>query len=423
MEKETSILEAYRDARNRFAELGVDTEDILEKLDGIQVSLHCWQGDDVTGFEQSNGGLEAAGLKVTGHFPGKARSVNELRLDLEKAFSLIPGTHRLNLHAIYGDFFGPSVDRNAIEIKHFKSWVGWAAENGLKLDFNPTCFAHVLADSGCTLSHRDHSIRAFWIEHVKRCRNIASYFGRELKSPCVHNLWIPDGSKDHPVDRWTSRAILKESLDEVYAIEYPQEELQDALESKLFGLGSEAYVVGSFEFYLGYALAKNLMICLDMGHFHPTESVADKISSILQFADRILLHVSRGVRWDSDHVAIFDDDLRALAFEIVRGRSLERVHLALDYFDASLNRVGAWIIGARSVLKSFLFAFLEPHSSLAEMEREGDFISRLALQEALKTMPSGSVWDYFCLKKNVPLETEWMKILKDYENSVLSLRC
>ena len=422
MEKEKSILDAYGDARNRYAELDVDTEDVLEKLNGIQISLHCWQGDDVTGFEWSDSSLEAAGLKVTGQFPGKARSVSELRLDLEEALSLIPGNHRLSLHAIYGDFFNGRVERNAIETKHFESWVEWADENGLKLDFNATCFAHTKADSGNTLSHRDNSIRTFWIEHVKRCRNIASYFGRELKSPCVHNLWIPDGSKDHPVDRWTQRAILKESLDEIYGIEYPREELRDSLESKLFGIGSEAYVVGSHEFYLGYALAKNLMICLDLGHFHPTESVADKISSILQFAEGILLHISRGVRWDSDHVAIFDDDLRALALEIVRGRALERVHLGLDYFDASLNRVGAWIIGARAVLKSFLYALLEPHPSLAEMEREGDFMSRLALQEALKTMPAGSVWDYYCLKKNVPLETEWMKILKDYEDSVLSRR-
>jgi len=419
---EKRILDAYSEARNRYAELGVDTEEALEKLDGIQFSLHCWQGDDVSGFEGNQADLDSAGLKVTGQFPGKARTIGELRQDVEKAFSLIPGSHRLNLHAIYGDFSDERPDRNALEIGHFRSWVEWADMCGLKLDFNATCFAHPKAASGFTLSHMDSGIRNFWIEHVKRCRSIASYFGRELKSPSVHNLWIPDGSKDFPVDRWTPRSHLKKSLDEIYSTEFPREELRDALESKLFGIGSEAYVAGSHEFYLGYALANKIMICLDLGHFHPTESVPDKISSILQFSGGILLHISRGVRWDSDHVAIFDDHLRELSQEIVRGNALDRTHLALDYFDASLNRVGAWIIGGRALLKSLLFALLEPNASLVAMEREGDFISRLGLQEALKTMPVGSVWDYHCLKKNVPYETEWMVTLKEYETSVLSRR-
>jgi L-rhamnose isomerase len=402
--------------------LNVDTDDILKKLDPIQISLPCWQGDDVTGFEDSDSNLDAAGLKATGNFPGKARTVDELRMDLEKAFSQIPGDHRLNLHAIYGDFSREKADRNAIGIGHFTDWVEWAAENGLKLDFNATCFAHPQADSGFTLSHRSSSIRKFWIEHVKRCRLIGSYFGRKLNSPCVHNLWIPDGFKDFPGDRWTPRALLKESLDEIYSETYPWQELRDALESKLFGIGSEAYVVGSHEFYLGYAQEKGLMVCLDMGHFHPTESVADKISSILLFSNGILLHISRGVRWDSDHVPILDDDLRALASEVVRAGALERIHLALDFFDASLNRVGALVIGARAVLKSLLAAFLEPHSRLVKMEQNGDFMSRLALQEAIKTMPAGSVWDYHCLKKNVLLDTDWMDVVKEYEDQVLSKR-
>lgn len=423
MGNEARILNSYQEARDRYIELKVDTEGALEKLSQIRLSLHCWQGDDVTGFENSGAALDASGLKVTGKYPGKARTISELRRDLEMAFRLMPGKHRLNLHAIYGDFSEGRVERNAIEVKHFKTWLEWAAENRLLLDFNATCFAHPLADSGYTLSHRERSVRAFWIEHIKRCREIASSFGRTLKSPSVHNLWIPDGSKDLPADRWTPRAVLKESLEEIYKVEYPREELRDALESKLFGLGSEAYVVGSHEFYLGYALKKGLMPCLDMGHFHPTESVADKISSILQFAREILIHISRGVRWDSDHVAILDDSLRDLALEIVRGSALGRVHLALDYFDASLNRVGAWIIGARSALKSLLFALLEPHSSLAEFEKQGDFMSRMGFQEVLKTMPAGAVWDYHCLKNSVPLETEWMGILKGYEASVLSRRC
>lgn len=413
---------AYSEASDRYAELGVDTEKALKKLESFQISLHCWQGDDLSGFERPGSRLEGGGLQVTGSYPGRARTIDELRLDLEKTFSLIPGRHRLNLHAIYGDFQGENVERDAIEPKHYESWIFWAEEQHLKLDFNATCFSHPMAESGFTLSHRDEAVRKFWIEHVKRCRIIASYFGRKLKSAGVHNLWIPDGSKNDPIDRWTPRVRLKKSLETIYNDLFSVDELKDSIESKLFGIGSESYVVGSHEFYLGFALEHSLMPCLDMGHFHPTESVSDKISSILQFSDELLLHISRGVRWDSDHVVILNDDLRHIAEEIVRGGVMERVHVALDFFDASLNRVGAWIVGARATLKGFLCALLEPLELLRSLEQGDDHFSRLALLEELKTMPFGAVWDFYCLKKEVPLAHEWIKSVKDYENRVLGHR-
>ena len=420
--RQDKILPAYSEARDRYANLGVDTEKTLEKLENIPISLHCWQGDDLSGFEKPDLRLEGGGLQVTGRFLGRARTIDELRMDLDKAFSLIPGYHRLNLHAIYGDFQSKGVERDAIEPKHYESWVQWARERHLKLDFNATCFSHPKAESGFTLSHQNKGIRDFWIEHVKRCRSIASYFGRKLESPCIHNLWIPDGSKDNPVDRWTPRKLLKNSLETIYKEEFSDSDIKDSVESKLFGIGSEAYVVGSHEFYLGFALENTLMVCLDMGHFHPTESVPDKISSILQFSSELLLHISRGVRWDSDHVVILNDDLRHIAEEIVRGDMVDKVHVALDFFDASINRVGAWIVGVRATLKSFLFALLEPIKLLRSMESGGDHFSRLALLEELKTMPFGAVWDYYCLKKNVPPAGEWMKSVKDYEDQILSHR-
>jgi L-rhamnose isomerase len=412
----------YRTAKERYAALDVDTEQALAQLSQIEISLHCWQADDVGGFETPDPSLAGSGLQVTGNYPGKARNIEELRMDLSQALRLIPGRHRVNLHAIYGEFGGRRVDRDAISPEHFLGWVDWAKQQQLKLDFNATCFSHPRASQGFTLSHRDRSIRSFWIEHVKRCREISAFMGRELGSPCIHNLWIPDGAKDAPVDRWTPRALLKESLDEIFAITYSPLEMKDAIESKLFGIGSESYVVGSHEFYLSYAIARDKMVCLDLGHFHPTESIADKISAILQFSDELLLHVSRGIRWDSDHVVILNDELKSVAEEIVRADALSRVHIALDYFDASMNRVGAYVIGTRATLKSLLLALLEPRTRLQQEELSGDHFSRLALLEELKSLPFGAVWNYYCLKHGVPAGSTWLEEVKRYEREVLRKR-
>jgi L-rhamnose isomerase len=409
---------AYKEAVEKYRDIGSDAEKAVEKLKDISISIHCWQGDDVAGFEKPDSQLKGGGIQVTGNYPGRARTVDELRQDLEKVYSLLPGSHRLNLHAIYGEFGDTFIDRDKIEPEHFRGWIHWAKDKGLKLDFNCTCFSHPLADAGYTLSSKDKNIRLFWIEHVRRCRRIGAFMGRELKSPCVHNIWIPDGSKDIPVDRKGHRELLKESLDEIFKEEYPEEELKDSLESKLFGIGSESYVVGSHEFYLGYALTKNKMICLDTGHFHPTENIGDKISAVLQFSDGLLLHVSRGVRWDSDHVAVLDDSTRCLFEEVVRGGYLDRIHIALDFFDASLNRVGAWVIGARAVLKAVLAALLEPRERLLEAEKGGDYFSRLALLEELKTMPIGAVWDRFCLMMDVPPGQEYIKEIIRYDTNI-----
>jgi L-rhamnose isomerase len=418
----STIEKSYALSRERYAEAGVDTEEALASLGRVSLSLHCWQGDDVGGFEPSRTGPAGSGLAVTGAFPGKARNVQELRQDLHRAFSLIPGKHRLNLHAMYGEFDKGPVERNAIEPYHFRGWVEWAKQESLKLDFNATCFSHPKAASGFTLSSKERNIRKYWIEHVKCCRKIGATMGRELKSACLHNIWIPDGSKDLPYDRWTHRSLLKEALNEIFETDYSPSQLKDSLESKLFGIGSEAYVVGSHEFYLGYAMTHGKIICLDLGHFHPTESVSDKISAILQFSDDLLLHVSRGIRWDSDHVVILNDETRALAEEIVRGGCLDRIHLALDYFDASINRVGAWVIGARSVLKSILIALLEPGRTIRAAEEAGDGFSRLAAMEAAKDLPFGPVWDQFCLRAEVPDSGRWIADIKDYEKKVLAKR-
>ncbi len=422
MDHSTRIEQSYAIAKQRYAELGVDTEKAIAQLRQISISLHCWQADDVGGFEISDASLAGSGLQVTGNFPGKARNIEELRMDLNQALRLIPGRHRVNLHAIYGEFGGKSVDRDAILPEHFRGWVDWAKHYQLNLDFNATCFAHPKASHGFTLSSKDAAIRAFWIEHVKRCREISAFMGRELGSSCLHNLWIPDGSKDAPVDRWTHRVLLKQSLDEIFTIDYPETEMKDAIESKLFGIGSESYVVGSHEFYLGYAIARNKMVCLDLGHFHPTESIADKISAILQFSEELLLHVSRGVRWDSDHVVILNDDLKGVAEEIVRAEALQRVHIALDFFDASMNRIGAYVIGTHAAQKSLLLALLEPITKLREYENQGDLFARLALLEEIKTLPFGSVWDYFCLVHDLPIGTNLLKEVKRYEREVLMQR-
>lgn len=419
---DSTLLASYALAQARYAEFGVDTEAALEKLKSISLSLQCWQGDDVAGFERGEASLAGSGLQVTGNYPGRAHNAVELRMDAEQAFALIPGHHRFNLHAMYGEFGNQRVERDMISFEHFKNWSAWAEAQQLKLDFNATCFAHPKAGSGFTLSHRDAAIRAFWIEHVQRCREISAALGREQSSPCLHNLWIPDGMKDLPADRFGPRERLREALDKIFEVSHDPREMKDALESKLFGIGSEAYVVGSHEFYLGYALTRGKMLCFDLGHYHPTESVADKISAALQFAPELLLHVSRGVRWDSDHVAVLNDELRGLAEEIVRSNALARIHLALDFFDASISRVAAWVLGARATLKALLLALLEPRALLLQYEAEGDYGSRLAVLEESKTLPFGAVWDYYCLQRGAPVGLAWIDEVRRYEAEVTSRR-
>lgn len=408
----------YDIAKERYAALGVDTERVLAGFEKVSISLHCWQGDDVGGFENPGGEL-TGGIAATGNYPGKARNATELRKDLDVVYSLLPGAHRLNLHAIYLES-DQKVERNKIEPRHFTAWRDWAKENQHGIDFNPTCFSHPLSADGFTLAHRDKQIREFWIEHCIASRRIGDWFGQELGTPAVTNIWIPDGYKDTPADRTTPRRLLLESLDRIVAEKLAHN--LDAVEPKLFGIGSESYVVGSMEFYAAYAITRKVLLTLDSGHFHPTESVADKISSILMYVDELLLHVSRGVRWDSDHVVTFNDDLQAIAHEIVRAEALNRIHIGLDYFDASLNRVAAWTIGARNTLRALLMAMLEPRELLKQYEAEGDFSSRLALQEELKSMPYSAVWDYYCLKKDVPVGMDFMSVIKDYEKKELALR-
>jgi L-rhamnose isomerase len=420
MNRNENVDGAYSIAKQRYAEYGVDTEKALEILGGIAISLHCWQGDDVGGFE-TNGG-RGGGIVATGNYPGKARTPDELQSDLVKALSLVPGKHRLSLHASYLEAGGKKVERNEIRPEHYSSWIDWAKEQGVGMDFNHTFFSHPKAQSGFTLSSYDENIRKFWIEHGIACRKVAAHIGKELGSPCVTNLWIPDGYKDIPVDRKRSREILKDSLDKIFAEKIDNRYQLDSVESKLFGIGSESCVIGSYEFYLGYAIKNNILLCLDAGHFHPTEVVSDKISSVLLYLDEILLHVSRPVRWDSDHVVILSDELRAIAEEIVRGNHLERVHIGLDFFDASINRIAAWVIGTRCMIKALLIALLEPTERLRQMENTGDYTARLAMLEELKTMPFGAVWDYYCEKSGVPVGDAWLKEVKEYEAKVLSRR-
>ena len=419
--KSKRIERAYQIAKERYAELGVDTGGALKNLAGVSISMHCWQGDDVGGFE--NMGVElGGGLAVTGNYPGKARTPDELRRDFEKAISLIPGRHRFNLHASYAEMDGKKVERDKIGPEQFKNWVAWAKANKLGLDFNQTYFAHPKAADGFTLAHPDKDIRKFWIEHGIRCREIGSAFGKALGKTCLTNLWIPDGMKDMPADRKGPRERLVEALDEVFAKKIDPKFNVDSIEGKLFGIGSESYVVGSHEFYLGYAVSRQKLVCLDTGHYHPTESIADKISSVLLFLPEIALHVSRGVRWDSDHVVTFSDDLQAIAQELVRGNFLNRVHIGLDYFDASINRVAAWVIGARNMIKALLMAMVEPTEMLRQAEAAGDYTSRLALQEETKSLPFGAVWDFHCLSSEAPVGKDWIKEVKNYERDVLSKR-
>ncbi len=418
---EQHILQAYTFARERYAAFGVNTDQIIERMKTIPISLHCWQGDDVSGFEQSDGEL-SGGIAATGNYPGKARNADELRQDLEIVFSLLPGRHRLNLHAIYAETGGKKVERNELLPEHFANWKDWAKEKCQGLDFNPTCFSHPKASDGFTLSHPDKGIREFWIEHCIACRKIGEYFGRELGSPCVTNIWIPDGYKDTPVDRYVPRERLRESLDAILREKIDQRYNLDAVEPKLFGIGSESYVTGSMEFYTGYAISRGILLTLDTGHFHPTESVADKISALLLYLDRLLLHLSRGVRWDSDHVVTYTEDLQAILHEVVRNQALGRVHIGLDYFDASINRVAAWTIGARNVLRALLNALLEPIELLKSIETKGDYTYRLALLEEIKALPSTAVWEYYLLSEGVPIGIAYLDVIKDYEKRVLSKR-
>jgi len=414
------VKQAYSAATARYAELGVDTENAMKKLATIPISMHCWQGDDVGGFENLGTGL-SGGIAVTGNYPGKATTPDELRSDFEMALSMIPGQHRINLHAFYGEFGDQKVDRNAIEPKHFHAWIDWAKQHKLGMDFNPTCFSHPKAADGFTLSHTDKGIRNFWIDHCIASREIGAAMGKAVASPTLTNVWIPDGYKDSPVNRAAPRERLSDSLDKVFAKKLNPKHHLDAVECKLFGIGSESYVVGSHEFYMGYAIKNQKLLCLDAGHFHPTEMIADKISSVLMYVPEILLHVSRGVRWDSDHVVILDDALQGIASELVRNNYLSRTHIGLDFFDASINRIAAWVIGTRNTIKSLLIALLEP-PTLKLAEREGDLTARLALMEEYKGLPWSAVWDQYCLAAGVPVGLDWLTEVQSYEKTVLSNR-
>lgn len=414
------IQQNYAMAKELYENLGVNVEAALEKLKNVKISMHCWQGDDVRGFINKDQDL-TGGIAVTGNYPGAATTPEQLRADLEKAFSLIPGKHKLNLHAIYTDT-DEKIDFDEIEPRHYAKWVEWAKEQGLGLDFNPTCFSHPKSADGFTLSHPDKEIRDFWIEHCKRSRKIGEYFGRELGQTCVTNVWIPDGYKDNPVDRLAPRKRLQESLDEVFADEIDPAYNVDAVESKVFGIGTESFTVGSHEFYMGYAVSRNKLVCLDAGHFHPTEVVSTKLSAMSLFTEGLLLHVSRPVRWDSDHVVTLDDELQAIARELVVNDMLGTTHIGLDFFDASINRVAAWVIGTRNMLKALLMAMLEPTDRLKEIELNGDYTTRLALMEELKSYPFGAIWDYYCATQNVPVREEWLEEVKIYEQEVLLKR-
>ena len=410
----------YIHAKEIYAQLGVDTEEALDTLTSIPISLHCWQGDDVGGFENTGTDLTGSGLATTGNYPGKARTIDELRQDLEKALALIPGKHRLNLHACYADLAGKKKERSDYSAEDFQSWIDWAKSQGLGMDFNPSFFAHPKAVSGFTLSSPDKAIRDYWIDHGKACRRIGAEIGRQLGSPCITNIWIPDGSKDLPADRKSPRERLEMSLDEVFADPIDSQFNRDAVESKLFGIGSESFVVGSHEFYMGYAVKNQKLLCLDAGHFHPTEQLADKISSVLQFVPELLLHVSRGVRWDSDHVVLLDDPTIAIMEELVRGDFLGRTHIGLDFFDASINRIAAWVIGTRSTQKALLAALLQPLALLRQAEQSGALWERLALMEEAKTLPAGAVWKEFLCRNLVPVN--WMGEIRSYESETLSKR-
>lgn len=416
--KDALIQQAYAIARERYAAIGIDTDQVLETLQHISLSLHCWQADDVTGFETPDGQL-SGGIQATGNYPGKARNIDELRADILKAASYIPGKHRLNLHEIYGEFGGQFVDRDQVEISHFEGWMQWAEENGMKLDFNSTSFSHPKSGN-LSLSNPDEQIRQFWIEHTRRCRAIAEEMGKRQGDPCIMNIWVHDGSKDITVNRMAYRALLKDSLDQIFATRYTH--MKDCIESKVFGIGLESYTVGSNDFYIGYGVQNQKIITLDTGHFHPTESVADKVSSLLLYVPELMLHVSRPVRWDSDHVTIMNDETLDLCKEIVRCNAIDHVHIGLDYFDASINRIGAYVIGSRATQKCLLQALLEPIDTLRRYEASERGFERLALLEEAKSLPWGAVWDMFCMKNNVPVGEEFIPAILEYEKDVLSKR-
>ncbi len=413
--------ELYEAAREIYSKYGVDTDAAIKKVAKIPISIHCWQGDDINGFENPDGAL-TGGIQVTGNYPGKARSIDELRADFDKAASLIPGTKRISLHAIYLDAGGEKVSREKIAPRHFDSWIDWAKERNYGIDYNPTCFSHPMSADGMTISHPDKNVRDFWIEHCIGSRKIAAYIGEKLGKTVITNFWMPDGYKDIPADRYGARLRMKESYDEIFREKIDEKFNKDSIESKVFGIGAESCTMGSGEFCLGYAAKNDKLLTLDTGHFHPTEVVSDKISSTLLFLKEILLHVSRPVRWDSDHVVIFDDELRAIACEILRGDFTERVHIGLDFFDGSINRIAAWTIGTRSMQKALLYAALEPSDTLKKYELDGNYTSRLALMEELKTLPFSAVWDMYCEIENVPVRSAWLEEVKKYEKEVLSKR-
>ncbi len=422
MQTEKRIEQAYQIAKEQYAQFGVDVERAQTLLADIPVSMHCWQGDDVGGFERVGAELSGGGIQATGNYPGKAKSIAQLRADIEKALSLIPGKHRLNLHASYIDNGGKYIERNQIEPKHFQSWIDWAKGKLHGIDFNATYFSHPKAADGFTLSHCDQGIRNFWIEHGIACRKIGAEIGKQLKTATVTNVWIPDGFKDIPVDRSGPRERLTDSLDKIFAEKIDPKHNLDAVESKLFGIGAESYTVGSHEFYMGYAVSRQKLLCLDAGHFHPTEMISDKVSSVLQFTPGLLLHVSRPVRWDSDHVVILDDELQMIGKELVRSGKLDRIHIGLDYFDASINRIAAWVIGMRNMSKALLLGLLEPKDTLIQMEKQGDYTGRLAMSEEIKALPWAAVWDYYCMKQGVPAGMAWFDKVKEYEKQVLAAR-
>lgn len=416
-----NIKERYLEAKKDYEKFGINVDKVLEDLEKAKISIHCWQGDDVTGFEVSQNEL-SGGIAATGNYPGKARNAEELRKDLDKALSLIPGKHKVNLHAIYAETNGKVVERDEIKPEHFENWVKWAKERELGLDFNPTIFSHPKACDGLTLSHPNKEIRDFWIRHSIASRKIGEYFGKELGQTCVTNLWIPDGYKDIPSDRLGPRARLKDSLEQIYAVDIDKKYNLDCVESKVFGIGAESYTVGSSEFYINFAARNNIMSLMDTGHYHPTEVVSDKLSAMLLFNEKVALHVSRPVRWDSDHVVILDDELKEIAKEIVRNDALDKVIIGLDFFDASINRIAAWTIGTRNMIKALLSAMLTPNELLKKYQDEGNFTERLALMEELKTYPMGDIWNYYCEKNNVPVGEAWIKEVKEYEENELSKR-
>jgi L-rhamnose isomerase len=422
MTKSENVKQAFKMAKAQYAELGVDVDVAMKKLDKFPISMHCWQADDVGGFETADTGLSGGGIQATGNYPGKATNIEEHRMDVEKAMSLLPGKQRLNLHAIYGDFKGEFVDRDQIETRHFQSWIDWAKNMEIGMDFNCTIFSHEKVSDNLSLSHKNKEIRDFWIEHTKRCRAISADMGKQLGVPSIHNIWIPDGSKDIPVDRYTHRALLKDSLDKIFEEKFPAEHLKDAIESKLFGIGLESMTVGSADFYLGYAVANQTLICLDSGHFHPTEQIGDKISACLLFVPEILLHVTRNIRWDSDHVVTFNDETLLIAQEIVRSNGLDRVYMGLDFFDASINRIGAYVVGTRAAQQAMLFALLEPREQLLGYEENGQLFERLALLELMKSKPFGAIWDYYCMKHEVPVGQDYISEIQQYEKDVLNKR-